>query len=92
MQNQKRYPPEAELISIERMRGNATETTLNQKTRKSKLLCLQLCLFAAAIFGSGIVCGHYLFPKTRVTIEHYPVAVPVPADPPNIDSFWMYRT
>ena len=53
---------------------------------------LGLWLFAAVIFGSGVVCGHFLFPKTETEIRDYPVAVPVPNDPPDIDTFRMYRT
>lgn len=61
--------------------------------RNSELLRhLGLWLFAAALFGSGIVCGHFFFPKTRIKIHDYPVAVPVPNDPPNISTFRMYRT
>jgi len=77
---------------VEGMRGSASEMMPNQKSRKSKSPSLKLCVFAAVIFGSGVACGHYLFPKTRLTIRHYPVAVPVPNDPPDMDSFTMYRT
>jgi hypothetical protein len=71
---------------------DVTETMSEQKSRKSKFLYLEVFLMAGAIFGSGMVCGHYLFPKTRVTIHDYPVAVPVPNDPPTVDTFTMYRT
>lgn len=72
--------------------GDVTETMSEQKSRKFRLLYLELFLIAGAIFGSGMACGHYLFPKTHVTIQDYPVAVPVPNDPPTVDIFTMYRT